>query len=295
MEQTAALHHWQQIAESIKNGERPASDAMGNADLFGPLTTGDTGDTLPLLGTSSKIDAGTGYGVLSRVLYMVPAKGSGREACAGRSQGCTLACLAEGTGRMSMHQSQRARRRRHAAFYADRTAFLRMLHGEIAAHERSAARQGKIAAVRLNGTTDLPWHRMSYTLADGTRFARIHDAFPDVRFYEYTKHPLSAAAKGGIPANLSLTFSLSERPDAERYALDYLRSGHGVAIVMAIPRHEPPSTWRFYGEGESELFRVIDGDAHDARFLDPTASIVALAAKGNAKGDRSGFVRTVTA
>ena len=35
---------------------------------------------------------------------------------------------------------------------------------------------------------------------------------------------------------------------------------------------------------------VIDGDAHDARFLDTAGSIVGLKAKGSAKSDLSGFV-----
>ena len=37
--------------------------------------------------------------------------------------------------------------------------------------------------------------------------------------------------------------------------------------------------------------RIIDGDEHDARFLDPGPSyVVALTAKGRAKTDTSGFV-----
>jgi hypothetical protein len=35
---------------------------------------------------------------------------------------------------------------------------------------------------------------------------------------------------------------------------------------------------------------VIDGDAHDARFLDTAGTIVGLKAKGSAKSDLSGFV-----
>ena len=36
--------------------------------------------------------------------------------------------------------------------------------------------------------------------------------------------------------------------------------------------------------------KVIDGDAHDLRFLDPEGVIVGLKAKGRAKKDTSGFV-----
>jgi hypothetical protein len=274
----------------ILEGTLPASAAMGRKDLYNALNRGATGAVLPFLGTSAKIDAGQSVGILSTVLYMQPADESGREACAGRSEGCTAACLAEETGRMSHGPSRRARRRRHASFYADRARFLADLHAEIGKHERKALRAGKIPAVRLNGTTDLPFHRMRVTAHDGTVYASLHAAYPAVRFYEYTKHPLASSAKGGgIPANLSLTFSISERGDADRYASEYLHAGHGAAVVTFTARHVTPDTFTVAGE----TFRTVDGDAHDARFLDPVGSVVILAAKGRAKTDRSGFVRTV--
>lgn len=277
------------LAARILAGKVPASAAIGRPDLYEHLNAGAAG-LLPFLGSSAKIDAGMSVGILSTVLYMQPAQVSGREACAGRSPGCTAACLAEGTGRMSMHASQRARRRRHASFFSDRLRFLAALHTEIAAHEKRAAKQGKIAAVRLNGTTDLPFHRMGYVAPDGRKFARLHDAFPAVRFYEYTKHALSSQARGaGIPENLSLTFSVSERPDAETLALEYLQAGYGAAVVTFTERHIVPPSFNI----GRRKFATVDGDAHDARFLDPAGSVVILAAKGRAKTDASGFVKSV--
>jgi len=280
-----------QLAAAILAGDLPASAAMGRADAYDSINAGANGP-LPFLGTSAKIDAGTSVGILSAVLYMQPANESGREACAGRSAGCTAACLAEGTGRMSMHGPRVARRRRHASFYADRSRFLADLHAEIARHERSAARQGKVPAIRLNGTTDLPWHRMPYTAPDGTRYARIHDAFPNVHFYEYTKHPLRVQSAGkGIPANLWLTFSVSERLDAEEYAGDYLDAGYSAAVVTFTERHKIPASFALAGK----VRHTLDGDAHDARFLDSPGAVVILAAKGRAKSDPTGFVRNVPA
>jgi hypothetical protein len=279
------------LADDILDGNRPASDAVGHSEIYDYLNAGksaNTGGRLPFLGTSSKIAKSGTVDVLGTVLYMMPAMMSGREACAGRSEGCTAACLAEGTGRMSMTSSQRARRRRHASFFADRARFLADLHSEIARHAKRAQKLGKIPAVRLNGTTDLPWHRMAYTAHDGTRYARLHDAFPSVNFYEYTKHALGSQRRGeGIPANLHLTFSVSEREDAEEKASEYLSAGYGAAIVMAIAKHACPAAWAIAGM----IVPVVDGDAHDARFLDIPGAVVALAAKGRAIGDESGFVR----
>jgi hypothetical protein len=276
------------LVASILAGDALPAAAMGRADLYDALNAGANGP-LPFLGTSSKIAAGESVDVLGAVLYMMPANASGREACPGRSAGCTAACLAEGTGRMSMSDSQRARRRRHASFYADRGRFLADLHTEIASHRASAIRAGKVPAIRLNGTTDLPWHRMRYTDHGGTAWARIHDAFPDVRFYEYTKIAYGIQAKGGLPANLHLTFSVSERDDAEVKARPYLDAGFGAAVVIDAPKHAHPDVFSIDGD----TWSMVDGDAHDARFLDPAGSIVALAAKGRAKSDTTGFVRAV--
>lgn len=275
------------MVDKILNGAVRASAAMNRQGLYDALNAGANGQ-LPFLGTSHKIEAGESVGILTRVLYMQPARESGREACAGRSKGCTASCLAEGVGQMSITNARRARRRRHASFYADRARFLADLAIEIARHERTAAKQGKVPAIRLNGTTDLPFHRMPVTY-NGKRYASLHSAFPSVHFYEYTKLPLRVA--GAIPPNLSLTFSVSERPDADAYAAEYLKAGYGAAIVMAIKRHNPPALWAIGGI----ITNVIDGDAHDARFLDPAGVVVALAAKGKAKRDTTGFVRVVPA
>lgn len=280
------------LASLILAGDLPASTAMHRPEVYPHLNASPaTGVALPFLGTSSKIEAGQRAGILSKVLYMLPAMSSGREACAGRSEGCTAACLVRDTGRMNMAAPVRARIRRHASFYADRTRFLADVHAEVRQHAKRALREGKIPAVRLNGTTDLPWHRMPFETHDGERFACLHDASPDVNFYEYTKHPLarSIGTRGSLPSNLHLVFSVSEREDADERAAEYLAAGYSVAVVLATAKHDLPGRYTIGGVSAP----VVDGDAHDARFLDPRGSIVGLAAKGRAKHDTSGFVRAV--
>lgn len=276
------------LAADILAGRKRAADALNRPEIYDHLNRSATGARLPFLGSSSKIDAGSKVGILGAVLYMQPANESGREACAGRSAGCSAACLAEGTGRMSMSRPQTARRRRHASFYADRKRFLADLSDEISAHERRADRAGKIPAIRLNGTTDLPWHRMRFTDHAGREHASLHAAHPRIRFYEYTKHAIGTlAGRKGLPSNLHITFSVSERADAESKAAEWIAAGFGAAVVTFTRKHEIPASFKLAGIERP----TTDGDAHDARFLDPAGSVVILAAKGRAKTDESGFVR----
>jgi hypothetical protein len=107
----------------------------------------------------------------------------------------------------------------------------------------------------------------------------FHD-FPQIQFFDYTKirsRMRRFLSKEDWPANYHLTFSV----DATNH--DHTRSvlaaGGNVAAVFWP---ELPTTWSNYP--------VIDGETHDARFLDPEGVIVGLKAKGLACVDTTGFV-----
>jgi hypothetical protein len=96
-------------------------------------------------------------------------------------------------------------------------------------------------------------------------------AFPEVQFYDYTKHPKPWLRT--LP-NYHLTFSHSGHNVAD--CLEALQHGINVAVVFSTRRGEPlPETWN----GSP----VIDGDLHDCRFLDSAGVVVGLRAKGMAK------------
>lgn len=237
-----------------------------------------------------KTAKGEGYGYLTAILHLAPAKLAGFEVCAGRTDGCTAACLntagMQGTAGRHRIRIVSARIRRTKWFRADKQAFMRRLELDIAAHERSARRHGLKPAVRLNGTSDIPWENIRYLGTDG-RSITLMDRFPKVRFYDYTK--LALRFKRNLPANYDLTFSAADGNEpAAQVAL-----AHGARIAVVFGNAARPSARKWPLPTEFSGRPVVDADKHDLRFLEPAGVVCGLRAKGLAKRDTTGFVRFV--
>ena len=95
-----------------------------------------------------------------------------------------------------MSSIQQARVQKTRFWFSDRPGFLELLARDLEKVQRLAHRHGKLAAVRLNVFSDIPWER----------FLDL-DRFQGVQFYDYTK---VVARLGRTPANYHLTFSRSE-------------------------------------------------------------------------------------
>lgn len=236
-----------------------------------------------LLSVSSdaKTKKGEKLGILTGVMYLAPAAqaGMGINTCPFATVGCESACLFT-AGRASFDPKiPKARIARTRAFTFNRDAFMAQLIKEIKALIRKAKRDGLRPVIRLNGTSDIRWEKISVTY-NGETYKNVMDLFPEITFYDYTKNP----NRKNLPANYSLTFSLADGNDTE--ALQALENGLNVAAVFRVARSKDlPS--RYMGR------EVVDGDLSDARFLDPRNVIVGLRAKGEAKKDTSGFVKDV--
>jgi hypothetical protein len=216
--------------------------------------------------TNAKTIKGRKKGYITGILYMSPANISGRNVCPHASKGCKLACLySAGMGAFSNVQS--ARLKKTLSFFKDKGGFLNDIRKDIAALIKKANKTGMLPCVRLNGTSDIPWHNMG-----------IMQEFPEVPFYDYTpnKQRMIEFLEGKLPSNYSLTFSRKE--DNETACEEILARGGNIAAVFK----EAPTTWKG--------IPCFDGDQSDLRFLDPKNSIIALKAKGKAKKDKSGFV-----
>lgn len=216
-------------------------------------------------GNDAKTVKGEKEGVLTGILYLLP---DDKLCPMAANAGCREGCLVS-AGRGAFNSVKQGRKRKTDLFYADPVVFVDYLAHDIRLAIKRAERAGMSLAIRLNGTSDIPWENYK-----GSNGLSLMDTFPDVQFYDYTKLPTRK-----VPANYHLTVSYSGAD--EKYARKVNRSKHNVAVVFRDASNIPA----FYMNR-----RVIIGDNTDLRFTDEHGVIVALYAKGAAKRDKSGFV-----
>lgn len=223
-------------------------------------------------------NAATNSGYETSILYLAPStEADGKtDLCPGASAGCRKACLFT-AGRGRMPNVVQARIQKTLKFLNEQATFLWELTQDLEYLVRKQARTGIRQAIRLNGTSDIPWENIPVVRA-GIQYPGIPQAYPELQFYDYTKLPMRAAGslKSDWPKNYHLTFSRSEQNEVQ--AIRLAKMGVNVAVVF---QDKLPSQWA----GRP----VLDGALHDQRFLDASAHIVGLVAKGQAKKDRTGF------
>ena len=223
-------------------------------------------------------------GYLPVIMYAAPATSSGANLCAWSTGECRHGCLnTSGQGGIGLdasgwNRAQAARIRRSAQIILEPEAFARDLLREVRAAWRKAQRQRLRLAIRLNGTTDIAWHRVAPDLlAEVQSYATV---------YEYTKRPKPDALQAGV--DITYSYPGGEGNAARRY----LEAGARVAVVFDTAKRDAlPATWH---APWGDAIRVIDGDAHEMRFADPAGVIVGLRAKGRLvgeRGTRQGFLQ----
>ena len=201
-------------------------------------------------------------------LNLAPADLSGYNVCPMASQGCKSACLHTAGNPVFQAQKDKGRINRARFYMQDRDKFMTQLTRELVNFVKWCDKNKKIGVVRLNTTSDISWENYN-----------LFEKFPMLQFYDYTKIQKRALkfARGEYPPNYHLTYSLNE--DNYDKAMQVLNEGGNIAVVF---RKDLPDT--FMGK------KVVNGDLHDLRYLDPKNVVVGLKAKGKAKTDYSGFV-----
>jgi hypothetical protein len=237
-----------------------------------------------LLNSNPKLEKSGKYDVLTKGLALAPSFISGFNTCNFASIGCGKGCLNfSGHGQEHMlcngkHNVLIARITRTILYYEYRVLFLKQLHKEIKTffnyvnNKNIKNNTDLIVGIRLNVLSDILWEKIDITLFNNN---------PEITFYDYTKNPSRNVSH---IKNYSLTFSRNEMNDL--YIEQAFNNNMNVAIVLDIKK----------GFTLPETFRnkpILDGDLHDARFLDTKNHYVGLRKKGF-KIDTSGFVINVT-
>jgi hypothetical protein len=204
-------------------------------------------------------------------LSLSPSTESGRvNTCACATQECKAACLNK-AGRGAMNFTQKARLNKTNFMLDHPSKFMGMLHSEIDTHEKSAAKNGKKAAVRLNIVSDIPHESLH---------KEVFTQHPNVQFYDYTKIASrlyhSDGSKKQLPANYHLTLSSTgiQGPEQNwKHVRHHLNNGGVSAMVFAVKagrggKEGDALPTHVHDEETGKRYRVIDGDLHDHRHLD---------------------------
>ena len=241
------------VQELLKMDPQDAIDIMRGDVLQGRR---------PLLGSNTKTEKAKGLGIRTASLSLAPASESipygGRNMCPKASEGCAAACLIY-AGCNGLPYNSLLRIAKTLVFLFNRDAFTALLNAELERHIRNSIKAGMVPALR------------SQTLHDRPSYGRkIAQRFPELRVYDYTaiaSFAIGHSLEETMPDNFHLTVSRKEDNHAD--CIRALRAGVNVAVVFDGPL---PATF----EGHP----VIDGDEHDARFLDPKGVVVGLKLKG---------------
>ena len=236
---------------------------------------------LILSGNNAKTIKGDGTEFETAIMYLAPADQVTRTTLCPMAiiAGCKEGCL-NTAGRGRMNGVQAARERKSQWYENDCDGFMAQLVDDVARFERYCQRKGVQGAVRLNGTSDIPFERIAVP-----GFANIMEAFPGIQFYDYTK--TSNRVKRALPANYHLTLSYSEASGMYQETVERHADETGVNVAVVFRDAETRARYMARGFMGRE---VIDGDKTDLRFTDPAGVVVGLYAKGSAKRDTSGFV-----
>jgi hypothetical protein len=189
--------------------------------------------------SSAKTIKGTKLFYDTLILYLIPASGSGSNFCPSASLGCKLACLVN-AGRIRMEGAagsiRISRLLKTWLITARMDVAIKLVEHDI----RKAQGKDRKFCVRLNGTSDINWLKVSAN-------------FPTVQFYDYTK-VLSRALRP--TQNQHVTFSYAE--DNWQDCREAYQSGLNLAIPVVASDHEEilalPGTYEI--------------DSTDLRFLD---------------------------
>jgi hypothetical protein len=242
-----------------------------------------------LLSTNPKTEKSK---VQTYILHLAPADTSGVNVCAGAGN-CRKICLHFAGNPVYMTNKQAARIRRTLAYAADPQRFARLIVcailGKLAKHP------GESIAIRLNGTSDIAWENVDFTIdVEFATFCRrkfgidlpigkrnileifnyiANNGGPKVQFYDYTKIKRNWAECQRLGYHLTFSFDGWGNAANLKICRDALQAGVNVAAAFNLKRGQSlpdcidgsrfnlPQRCLFTGE----VLAVLNGDLTDFR------------------------------
>ncbi len=183
---------------------------------------------------------------------------------ASKAADCQRDCLVH-AGRGKMGNVKTARERKRDWLKDDPDAFLSQLRDELHKFAKLCKSTNTLPVVRLNVISDIVWERRE-----------IPQEFPDIFFYDYTK---LSGRLGKTPDNYSLMFSWSGAPAYQPSVKRAIKTDLPMTVVfdMEFPEF-------FLGRS------VFNGDNNDLMNLTRNGDVIALKAKGDARGSNKPFI-----
>ena len=230
------------------------------------------------------------------ILHLSPASTSGRNLCPGAGN-CAKICLHFAGNPVYMKGKGAARIRRSQAFTADPQAFLELLALAIIDKRSPMAPCDKMA-VRLNGTSDIPWENIPFLVtfelsqyiarkysycAEPRLYSSILEFFmhnfpTTIQFYDYSKIRRDWAECARLNYHLTFSFDGWDNQRNLHLALDAMANNINLAAAFNVKRGQPLA---FTGDAAAAIKRllgavplIVDGDLTDYRPADPKGGVV---------------------
>ena len=244
-----------------------------------------------LLSTNPKTEKSK---VQTYILHLAPDNTSGINVCPGAGN-CRKICLHFAGNPVYMTNKQAARIRRTLAYAADPQRFARLIVcailGKLAKHP------GEPIAIRLNGTSDIDWENVDFTITpEFATFCRVkfgqdlpigkrnvfevfnyiaNNGGPKVQFYDYTKIKRNWAECKRLGYHLTCSFDGWDNASNLKICQNALQAGVNVAAAFNIKRGKDlphyVSAAPFYPDAkQGQVLAVYDGDLTDFRPADPS-------------------------
>lgn len=225
---------------------------------------------------------------VTRILHLAPSIISGHNVCANAGN-CAKICLHFAGIPYLMGGKKTCRIRKTLAFFDDTQKFLELTATAIL-YNRSMLSDDELLAIRLNGTSDILWETLEFTVSpELSRFwqikfgiyivATVYKSIPHmfshypelrIKLYDYTKNRHNWQECREIGYHLTFSFDGWENRKNLKIAAEALAHGVNIAAAFNLTKKRPMFKTL---EGGNELSEsnlpIVDGDLTDYRPSDP--------------------------